>query len=398
MSLSTSSSNHIYRKVLLAIILGMATALGIIRTITYLIDATGDSFLGRVQEARAALPKIVKENDDLVMVFGSSMVEAGFSARQFDRELGEKGIQVKSFNFGFGGLNPYFQDYLSRRIGESFVNNDRRLKLAIIEFNPFQTTQSRYQGSVPIIDSFITLLASDQELLEIALKDPERGALLFNIKYLRDNVSAQMISSFFGRSFRPSPPRSTLDEDQEISKLRRELGEQLTKAFEAEYPDYVPSDWSYEWQGAGTIPTERTAETLAIFPQYFATLRTPRLLENDRNQRVFCCDIIELHFEEILIKSFIRLVKNFQQFSDQVEVVMLPRNTAWINYPPAAKQRLRQVLSRIEAETGVKIKDFQDIPAITPEMFSDTTHLARYLGDVPFTHFLAETYSSQLAQ
>jgi hypothetical protein len=34
---------------------------------------------------------------------------------------------------------------------------------------------------------------------------------------------------------------------------------------------------------------------------------------------------------------------------------------------------------------------------ITPEMFSDTTHLARYQGDVPFTRFLAERYSPVLA-
>ncbi len=403
MSSSTSNSDRsggesrrVYRKTFLAITLGMAAAMGIIRLITHLNDVGGDTIMSRIQEAWAALPDIVAEEDNVVMVFGSSMTEAGFSPRQFDRQMKEQGIAVKSFNFGFGGVNPYFQDYLARRIREAFEAKDRRLSLAVLEFVPFQATKARYAGAVSAIDSFVTILASPEEMWDIALQDPERGALMFNIRYLRDNVSAEIITDHFGGVLRPDRPRSSLPEDEAMSERRRELGDQLNAAFEEDYPDYAGEDWSYGWQGGGTIPEERSASTLEILPQYYETLRTPRRMENDKLNRISCCDIEELEFEEELVAAYIRIVKVFQQFSDHVEVVMLPRHTEWIRYSPEAAARLAAVLDRIRDETGVTIRDDQLLPGVTPEMFRDTTHLARYFGDVFYTSHLVDVYAPLL--
>ena len=69
---------------------------------------------------------------------------------------------------------------------------------------------------------------------------------------------------------------------------------------------------------------------------------------------------------------------------------------AWIQYSPEARARLDAVVGRIRRETGVNFRDYQEIDGITPEMFGDTTHLARYQGDVPFTRFLAERYAPEL--
>jgi len=398
MSLSTSSSRQIYFKIVLAIVLGMAASMAIIRLVTYLNDASSDTFLGRVQQARAALPKIVQEPDDLVMFFGSSMVQAGFSPRKFDREIAEQGGKTKSFNFGFGGLNPFFQDYLSRRIEDEFVANDRRLKLALIEFNPFQTTITRRDGAREIEDSFITLLGSNKELWDITLDNPKRGIRLFNIRYFRDGVSAEMITSFFGRGFRPPRRRTELVEDEAILEERERLGALLTERFEKDYPDFVDSDWSYDWQGAGTILEERSEGTLALFHEYFASLQTDYEMDNDRIFRIESADILELNFDPELVEAFIRIVKNFQQFSDHVEVVLLPKNTQWIQNTPEAIERMRLVVRQIERETGVVIKDYQEVEQITPAMFRDTTHLARYLGDIPFTELLVDEYVELLKQ
>ncbi len=59
---------------------------------------------------------------------------------------------------------------------------------------------------------------------------------------------------------------------------------------------------------------------------------------------------------------------------------------------------MRQALERIERETGVTVRSLEDRPEITPEMFSDTTHLARYGGDVPYTSMLVEIYAPILAR
>jgi hypothetical protein len=205
MSSSTSSSSpsaaaprRPYVKALIAIVLGMGASMAVVQGFTYLNNASAETILDRVMEARSYLPAIVEEEKDLVMVFGSSMTDAGFAARQFDSELAERGVDVKSFNFGFGGINPYFQDYLSRRIRDEFSAGDRRLKLALIEFTPLQNTKARWQGARPIVDSYEAMLANGEEIWEIVKKDPTRGIRVAEIKYLRNEISAEMITWFFG--------------------------------------------------------------------------------------------------------------------------------------------------------------------------------------------------------
>ncbi len=392
MSSSTSSSRRLFSKILLVLVLGMALCYALLRGFAELNDASAETILARVTEARAALPRILEEERDLVMMFGSSMTRAGFSARLFDRQLEESGVEVRSFNFGIGGLNPYFQDFLSRRIREEFEAKDRRLKLAMIEFVPFQTTSARWNGAQPAVDSFVSMLAKPEELFAMVPKDPTRGLRVLNIHFLRNDISAEMITWYYGEFLASEPERSDLPEDEAAAERRSELGELLNEAFEREYPDYVPSNWNYDWQGAGTIPEERSAETLAVFEEFYDTLRTPRRMENDVLQRAECCDILELHFEELLVEAFIRIVQEFQGFSDHVEVILYPRNTKWIQYSPEAQARLDAVLERIQRETGVTIRNYQEAEEFGPENFSDATHLSRYGGDVPFTAFLADDY------
>ena len=171
MSSSTSNSDalknsrRIFLRIFITIVLCMGISLGLARAFVGANGASSRSLLGRVIEAQEAIPQIAAEENDLVMFFGSSMVQAGFSPREFDRSLAEMGASTTSFNFGFGGLNPLFQDYASRRIVESFNVENRRLKLVLIEFNPFQTTRSRRELQRAQEDSYIALMASPRELL-----------------------------------------------------------------------------------------------------------------------------------------------------------------------------------------------------------------------------------------
>jgi len=97
------------------------------------------------------------------------------------------------------------------------------------------------------------------------------------------------------------------------------------------------------------------------------------------------------------MESFIQMVKNFQQISEQVEIILLPANRDWIVNSPEGTQRLAAALERIEAETGISIRNMQDAKEITPDMFSDTTHLGRYTGDLPFTRLLVNELGSTLS-
>jgi hypothetical protein len=383
---------------MVAIFLGMLAALILLRVWHEAMDANKSGILGRVHEAQTQLPRVLAEEDDLTMFFGSSMVHAGFSPRMFDRWLAEEGIRVKSFNFGFGGLNPYFQDYLVRRIAEDFKAGDRRLELAMIEFNPFQTTKTRWQGAQPIVDTFLTMLATDAELFEIAKTDLRRGIRLFNIRYFRNNVSAEAATAFLGQSLQVPPARSEIPEDEEAEKRQGEINELLDGQLAEDYPDYDGSEWYYPWQGGGTIPPDRSEETVELIKELIRLNLTDNNLDNARMNRILTADIIDLNFEELLIESFINLVKTFQGFSDRVEVMMLPTNSDWVTPSPEGQARLDKVIARIEAETGVKIRSYQGHPGISNDMFGDATHLGRYTGDIPWTRILATDMVEVLKQ
>jgi hypothetical protein len=390
------SSRKLYTYVALKLGAGMAIAMLIIYAYLSAIGATGQGVFGRVSQAREAMIKIVKEPNDLVMFYGSSMTRAGFSPRQFDRNLAQKGKQVTSFNFGFGGVNPYFQDFLSRRIAHDMQHNERRFKLVMIEFNPFQATRARWKRAQPEIDSLLTLMASDKELMAIAQQDIARGVRLFNIKYLRAGISAEMITTYF--AYAMFPPKSTQihrDDDKTAAK-RQQLEQALSERFEQDYPNYVDSQWSYEWRGGGTIPQERSAETLALFDEYYNASFTDAMMKNDRLSRIASADIEELHFEPLLIESFINTVRQFQRVSDEVKVIILPKNSKWITTTAQGNKRLAHAIAQIEAGTNIRIDNHQDIPEITADMYRDSTHLSRYRGGVAYTNYLIKEYENLL--
>ena len=118
------TSRKIYAKTIFCLGMCMIVSMAVIHLLLEANQANKQGLMGRVVEAQAALALIIDEPNNLVMFYGSSMTRAGFSPRQFDKRLALQGKQVTSFNFGFGGLNPYFQDLLSRRISEQFNRSD----------------------------------------------------------------------------------------------------------------------------------------------------------------------------------------------------------------------------------------------------------------------------------
>lgn len=393
--------NHrrIFARELLAILVGMGLAVAVAWLFTTANGASSRSLLGRVLEAQEAIPRIAEEQKDIVLFFGSSMTQAGFSPREFDRDIAAADGESVSFNFGFGGLNPLFQDYTSRRIVEAFEAEDRRLKLALIEFNPFQTTKARRELQRPLEESYLALMASPGELWEFVLDDPETGIRMAEIRYLRDGISAEMITTFFWAAPFREPRGSDQVDIQEEEGVEERLNEVLAKMsekFEEEYPDYDGSDWYYPWRGGGTNKSERSAETLALIDEYYELTQTDYQMTIDRLDRIESADIENLDFDPELVEHFIAVVENFKQIADHVEVIMLPKNTNWIKNPPEALTRQAAVVRRIEEATGVPVRDFQQIDAVSNDMFGDTTHLNRYQGAVAFTEFLAREYTDLL--
>ena len=141
---------------------------------------------------------------------------------------------------------------------------------------------------------------------------------------------------------------------------------------------------------------ERSDELIGLLEEYYTLIQHDYYMARDRIRRINTSDIESLDFDEDLIVAFINMVKAFKPVAENIEIILLPKNTDWISHPPEVLERQRQLLKRIERETGVVVRNYQQIDAVSNDMFSDTTHLNGLDGLTAFTRFLAEEYAHLL--
>ncbi len=381
-------------------------AMGIIRGCTAITESLAPDPFGivRIKTASRGLPAIAAVSGAKAVIFGSSLVEFAFAPRVFDARLAKSGIEITSYNLGIGNMNPSLQLVLARRLREAFEERDARVDLMLVEFNPFQTTRRRVDANAPFHEAVLSILSSPRELRAEVLRNPERALRMFTIKYLRDGVAAESITSGLGIGFgfvaalfgdadaeeEPSP------EYQQVLEERGELAWELFGRVSEEVDDWgLAGGWQLSTRGGFPLMEDLTPETVALVARFMANLAHPKSLEQDLEQRIRCCDIIDLHFDEGLVSDFIALVQELAPISDRIEVVLMPKNHDWVENPPEALARQRAVLERIERETGVTVRDYQHLPGLAARYYLDATHLTVHEGQPRFSALLADDWAGR---
>lgn len=352
----------------------------------------------RVLEMMAYMPTVATERPESkkVMFFGTSMVQAGFEPNQFDAYFTERDMDVISYNYGVGNLNPEFQQYVTRHIRQELESRNQTLTLSLLEFNPFQTTKARDVLGVITRDQNEAVLLPLEDLMRITFEDPDRGLRLLNIRYFREGISAELLSSAFTidgpvNFVEPDPERAEAAAAR--SELQREFRDTLPEG-NSPFAD----QWSIARRGGRLDKSQLSSESLEALYAWAESYVHPALMAPDLQRRINQGDILGLDFEERLVQAFINMVNDLNAVSDHMEVILLPRNTEWVVYTPEVQQRLDNLMERITAETGVPVRDMQDLPEITPQMFVDTTHLSFALGIDTYTRVLAQTYEPILRE
>ena len=103
-----------------------------------------------------------------------------------------------SFNLGFGGLNPEIERGLAQRVRRAHQAAGRRIKLAVIEFNPFQATSVRASRDALVRDQHLMMLATPTQIAALALQSPQRAARYFSGHFFRKSLSAETVTGSFG--------------------------------------------------------------------------------------------------------------------------------------------------------------------------------------------------------
>ncbi|WP_224365528.1 SGNH/GDSL hydrolase family protein [Hyalangium versicolor] len=344
----------------------------------------------RLSEFLEVLPEISRR-EDAVLVFGSSIIQHGFSPEAFEQRLG---APVTAYNLGFPGVNPLMQALLARKVAQSFEHTGRKARLTLVEFTPFQATLARGKSSWYREQSAVkkALLADPPTLAETARNSPEEASHVGAL-WLMGGISPLSVTSLLEtRIFdEPSPSWWPVPPPEDPSAERKALAARILSTRAAIEHREVP-EWDPVRRGEVRWIFDETREAYLAW----ARLRSaPELLKADVQWRVNTSDMLELRFDDAQVTGFIEAVRTLASVSQETRVVVGPRNRAWNQPTPEGRARLAAVLARIKRETGVPLLDLSESPDFVPEDFIDVTHFNESHGRPKFSRRLAEAVSDQ---
>ena len=406
MSLSISSSKKAIVYTVIAATLVLLPAVYLVnRFISFAENSAGDIFgVQRIRTTLNALDYMAEQQQPTLLFMGSSLVKDGFSPRLFDNALQSRhNIKLQSFNIGLGNMNPAYQKLLAKRIREAFESRQKRAQVAIIEFNPFLATNKR-EAFRPFLKEQVTaVLMSDAELLSLADEDMETFARMVITKYLRNGVSAEAITggikTLIDTAQEQAPLAESFDEDYlAVLEKRRQLYRELSKAIAAAQPETKKSHrWNPVTRGGLIDMMDLPEADHATVNKLTANMQYEKTLAFDLQSRIECCDILELNFSNQLLADFDTVIQEFQQFSDRVEVVLMPRNRDIVTPTTEAQARLEQYLDQLAQRHGITVRNYQEHPEFDISSFYDATHLSMNKGRQQFSELLANDIGQMIA-
>jgi hypothetical protein len=376
----------------------LLAALGLSRGFIHsVVQATPPEMRGQQSEGTdrlvgflEALPEIARR-EDATLVFGSSLIQHGFSPETFEQHLG---AHVTAYNLGFPGVDPETQALLARRVADTFEQTGHKARLSLVEFTPLLATVARgkAQRFRELAAIKKSLLADPLALARVARRSPEEAAHLGALRLL-GGTSPLVVKSLVEKHVfdGPTPPWWPVPQPPDPVMERRAAVERIHAGRAAAERRVVP-DWDPVRRGEVRWIFDESREAYAAW----ARLRTtPELLEPERQWRVESSDMLELRFDEEQVRFFIEAVRALASVSREARVVLAPRNRAWNQPTTEGRARLAAVLARIEQETGVPVIDLSDDPEFTSEDFIDVTHLNESSGRPKLSRRLAEVMAEQ---
>jgi hypothetical protein len=345
---------------------------------------------GRLVGFLEALPGLARRKD-AVLVFGSSLIQHGFSPEAFEEHLG---APVTAYNLGFPGVDPELQALLARRVAGAFEQTGRRARLSLVEFTPFQATLARGQAQAFREHAAVkkALLADPALLARVARRSPEEASHLGAL-WLMGGTSPLAVTSLLEQRLLegPAPSWWPVSPPREPDMERKAWVARIHEGRAAVERRQVP-EWDPQRRGEVRWLFDETREAYTAW----ARLRSaPEVLETERQWRVETSDLLELRFDERQVRAFIEAVRALASVSRETRVVVAPRNLAWNQPTPEGRARLAAVLALIERETGARVLDLSESPEFGPEDFIDVTHLNESSGRPKLSRRLAEEVARQ---
>lgn len=330
----------------------------------------------RLVLATRRLPDIAR--DGTAVVFGTSPMQWGFSPAIFDRTMARSGTPTLTYNLGNFGIGPDLMSIMARRLGAALRAENRRLRLAVLEFTPWNATAARRN------DFFINAMAAAQRarlvdaagLLDLARHDLDQASEVLALEAWGD-IPPEAAVIIYNRVV--LQPITHLGTDRR-SRLIRDAGKRARVNSQGEA-------WNLRRRGEVVL---RDPAKPADYDAWLALHQQPEFMVEDLAWRVNSADIHGLHFDDGFIDEYIALARILKTYADTVVVVVAPCHPDARPEDAHARARLDAVLARIAGEADVPVVDLYESPAFLRHDFMDNTHVSDSTGKEKLSRMLAE--------
>ncbi|MFT6859273.1 MAG: hypothetical protein ACI9NA_000721 [Gammaproteobacteria bacterium] len=353
--------------------------------------------LQRIETSAAALDSALAlpadSSDSIVYVFGSSLIEFGFSPEIFDERLKSKGVNATSFNFGYGNADPSIHERFARRFEQEYEDAPGTVDLVIYEFSPFQATTTRAAQTGQLNHAANAILGDWRDFLEVAKSDHEEAIALFNTRYIRNGVPAEAVTNLLATPIRDMQRIQSEENASDVEPMGT-MGWDLYNMLMAEWPQaHPPGGWYVENRGG--LPPSASPEALDLADKVMAKMQHPTRMEASRQQRLACCDMEDLNIDPELLQNFIAAIKHAQKVAKRVDLLLMPRNQDIIHLSAQGKANLKEAVATIQRETGVRLVDLSVEPYFSVTDYFDADHLTLFKGRRKLSELLADVYAEQ---
>jgi len=383
-------------RILLGSLLSLAAGVGIARWFNQTVVAIHKPY-DRPLTLLQGLPQVAHHAGSNVVMFGSCIVEDGFSPGAFDTRLASGGLNVTSWNLGISGANFDQQLALARRYKHWVEQGGTPPHAILLEFTPKLATVNvdRSHTNEPRLSRFL----NTETLWEAGRRSPLTALRLFGMNASSTPELGTLMSAVKARLFEAEDPDWYLEyfDDPKVVADFKAMRKQLQTQNVVQKDDEA-SRWEVSLRGEKRHLSEadralqRQWEELVLSPVSSAFHKSLILEETTG-------DLEDLN--PAAIESFVQLIRTARTMTPNVFVVVFPQNWSHPNgvvLTDVGTKKVAELLKRFSSENATVIEFLSDRSiSERPGMYYDLEHL-NVDGRLVFSEMLADRIAPHLSK
>ena len=367
--------------------LALLAARGFAQCVERVVPIHSQFSLLELSRTAAAIDAVENERVDVAFI-GTSAVWFGFDPRRFDASLAARGHPLTSFNFGLVPTSVRLQRFFADSICESHRARGARWKLLLYEVAPSEFLEKivALSTSDPAIaayeDQVTAMTLRPARLLSELRGDPGgtlRALLAKPLGHRAPSAVASAVTTYIYEDLEPEPWRQAVPP--------------AYTAFTRFVDVYRQTTWLPE--GRGFVPVG--PDTRAAYEEVLRLNHTAQALARQRVAATEDLGLLPMEVNDAAVDRVIDQIRVLARCPERVVLAVMPLSPNIMRaMRPAARERLSEVIAKVQRDTGYPLLDFVEAPELGLDDFRDAEHLSLTVGAEKFSSLLARRVAELL--